>query len=75
MHVEATIGYILNAPCSNRNIPVKAAQIKNDIVLGYFYIMQFPIKSLMWTSALKSAPSFKVKPGTKSFLESLWFLP
>ena len=45
--MEATIGYILNASFSNRNIPVQAAQIKNDIVLGYFYTMQFPIKSFI----------------------------
>ena len=47
MHVEATIGYILNAPFSNRNIPLQAAQIKNDIVLGYFYTTQFPIKGFI----------------------------
>lgn len=45
--MEATIGYILNASFSYRNIPVQAAQIKNDIVLGYFYTMQFPIKSFI----------------------------
>lgn len=70
--MEATIGYILNASFSNRNIPVQAAQIKNDIVLGYFYTMQSQSRALlMQISALKSAPSFKVKSGTKSFLESL----